>query len=94
MQLGLLYTTKCMHECKSALSITAEPKLKELQKQVSSQGAQLQKAELDVRTARSSEEALQQSVVGLKTDVEASQYVQGFMTQLHILCMGQHQSLL
>ena len=84
-----------MHECKSAFSTTAELKLKELQKQVSSQGAQLQKAESHVRTARCSEEALQQSVAGLKTDVEASQYVQGFMLiQLHILCMGQHQSLL
>jgi hypothetical protein len=74
--------------------LPAELKLEELQKQVSSQGALLQKAESDVHTARSSEEALQQSVAGLQTDVEASQYVQGFMTQLHILCMRQHQSLL
>jgi len=36
-----------------------------------------------VHTARSSEQALQQSVAGLKADVQASQYVQGFSNMLH-----------
>lgn len=67
----------------SSLPLAAELKLEELHNQVSSQGAQLQKSESDVRTARSSEEALQQSVAGLKADVEASQYVQGFSNMLH-----------
>lgn len=67
----------------SWLPLAAELKLEELQKQVSSQGAQLQKAESDVHTARSSEEALLQSIAGLKADVEASQYVQGFSNMLH-----------
>ncbi len=65
------------------LPLAAELKLEELQNQVSSQGAQLQKAESDVHTARSSEEALQQSLAGLEADVEASQYVQGFSNMLH-----------
>ena len=65
------------------LPLAAELKLEELQTQVSSQGAQLQKAESDVHTARSSEQALQQSVAGLKADVQASQYVQGFSNMLH-----------
>ena len=66
-----------------SLPLAAELKLEELQKHVSSQGAQQQKAESDVHAARTSEEALQQSVAGLQTDVEATQYVQG---SLHMLC--------
>ena len=54
---------------------SAELRQGELQKELSRQTAQLQAAQADVSTAKSSEEALQQTVSAFQSDAKGLQYV-------------------